>query len=130
MVRAFFGSFVSLVVAPIVFAGCGASRSETRTSTVSDDKTTTVVAVSVDPNAPSNPACESFCRRLAECWYAIPNVDTMSTKEKVTADCRAEYHACQDGTTSLDCCTNAGDCQAFAHCYTTARGSPSTCGAE
>ncbi|HEX4477729.1 MAG TPA: hypothetical protein VH142_21715 [Polyangiaceae bacterium] len=99
-------------------------------STSGDDKSSTEVKMSVDEDGPPNPSCETFCKRLAQCWYAVPNADPMLSAAQVMARCHSEQHDCRGDTTTTHCCAVKTDCHDFVQCYGAANDAPSACGAE
>ncbi|HEX7670076.1 MAG TPA: hypothetical protein VF395_10855, partial [Polyangiaceae bacterium] len=67
------------------------------------------------PRDPENPACVDYCRRLATCWYAVPNGTVNMSQAEVDHACLSEQSDCRTPTTETFCCAAITDCQEFVH---------------
>lgn len=124
------GGAVLLVAASLPGTGCSASSAsseEPRTVSVARSAEGTMVSIDDAPAEPENAVCSSYCKQLAKCWYAVPNVDSSLPSEDVLRRCRAEQQGCRTPTTELLCCGYVDDCSDFSQCNSKGRDVVSDC---
>jgi hypothetical protein len=98
-----------------------------RSIVVTKSGDTTEVSVNDAPLDPQNPACLDYCRRLAACWYAVPNRQEAMPEAEVGRACLSEQNDCRTSTTETLCCGAIADCQEFARCQAQSRDVVSDC---
>jgi hypothetical protein len=109
-------------------AGCSASSAEgTRSVSVAKTADGTVVSISDDLAEPENDVCSRYCKQLAKCWYALPNVDSSLRSDDVLRKCRQEQQGCRTPTTELLCCGLVDECTDFSPCNSRGRDIVSDC---
>jgi hypothetical protein len=108
-------------------ASCASHRVQSRETTTSSAETRTTVKATADLEVARNPYCEAYCKRTAECWYAVPHANPMLSKDEVLARCLSEQRGCLTATTEAHCCEAIEGCQDFVACAEKGRDVPSDC---